>query len=419
MQPLARCLILVVGLCGLTSCATGAPATASPTAGASETLASAVRSDRLEMPADSTTVRVRIAHSRKAVRIGGTGPWQYCPAFGGACKTSTKSLSALPASKGVFIGGRTIKGGVWVRPKEPGHFLSVNGKAYRGWLRLLTGGKGTLDVVEYVDLEEYLYGVLPKEVGAGWPAEALKAQAVISRTFALSQRSDEKGVRFDLVNDVRSQVYGGLSAEAEPTSRAVDDTRGQILIDKAGQPVEAFFHSSCGGSTEKPGAVWARGGEGTTSDVYAALEEDYCSADPYRDWTLSLSESSLRARLRKAGIRLGTIRQVEVRRTSVSGRAEVIRVVSSKGTRDIQGNRFRLALGPEALRSTRLDKVEKTRSGFRFTGHGWGHGVGLCQWGARGRAEGGQTYEQILKAYYPGARLVSDQPDGAESPPSN
>lgn len=356
-----------------------------------------------DLAPSSDTVRVRIAHSRHAVRIGCTGEWAYRSAPGGRIRTTKRALSAKPARRGVFIGNHTVPGTVWVQPVAKEDFISVNGRSYRGVLILQTVSGGNLDVVEQLNLEEYLYGVLPKEVGINWPMEALKAQAVISRTFALANKSSDPNQRFDLVNDVRSQVYGGRSVESVGTNRAVLETLGEVLVDSTSKPIQAYFHSSCGGMTEKPRYVWTASQD---PDVFAQVEDPYCQEDPYRNWEYPISFGALRTRLRKAHLRVGSsLKGVEVAATSPSGRASAFRVLWKGGHLDIPGNRFRLALGPEALRSTLIADIKTTKHGVVFTGHGWGHGIGLCQYGARGRAAAGQSYESILKTYYPGATL--------------
>jgi stage II sporulation protein D len=314
-----------------------------------------------------------------------------------------KAVRVRRAANGVSVDGRTVRGGLWVRPRDAAtDYVSINGRSYRGVLRLVPIKKGYVDVVEYVDLDDYLQGVLPREVGSNWPMEALKAQAVISRTFALANKTENAGQLYDMSNDVRFQVYGGRSDESLGPTKAVRDTHGEILIDATGKPIQAFFHSSCGGMTEKPGAVWSASYPDT---LFTNAEDTFCQEDPYRTWHLSLPISLIRSRLAKNKIYVGALKEIQISKKSSSGRAETLRFIWRGGQKDILGNRFRLAVGPEALRSTLLTEIVRSGKRFDFTGHGWGHGVGLCQWGARGRAAAGETYDQILKVYYPGATL--------------
>lgn len=351
---------------------------------------------------DSTTLRVRVLHTRTAVRLGATGAWEYCPVQGGPCRTTTRAIRLRRSGRGIFVNNHTFRGGLWARPMSDTDYLSVNGRSYRGKLRVVAAGRGMIDVIEYVDLESYLYGVLPREVGADWPLEALKAQAVISRTFALANKAENAAQPYDMSNDVRFQVYGGRSDEAPAPTRAVNETQGDVLTDAAGKPIQAFFHSSCGGITEKPGNVW---NANYPDDLFGVTVDTFCADEPYRTWHLSLPASTIKLRLARAGVRVGTLKDIRIGKRSPSGRAQTLILVWRGGKKEISGNKFRLAVGPEALRSTLLNEISRSGRRFDFTGHGWGHGVGLCQWGARGRAAAGQTYDQILKAYYPGAML--------------
>jgi stage II sporulation protein D len=257
--------------------------------------------------------------------------------------------------------------------------------------------------VEYVDINEYVYGVLPREVDPSWPIEALKAQAIVSRTYALSNRLAATQERFDLSSSVLDQVYGGMEVESPLSNQAVDDTRGQVLEDSSGKPVQAFFHSSCGGQTELPSRVWK---SSNADEVFGSVPDNFCNADPHYKWQWTASYSVIRKRLRHVGLRVREIKKIVAVQKSESGRTEVFGVVTSQGTTNVWGNQFRLAMGPEALRSTMIINMKAGKSSVSFEGHGWGHGVGLCQWGARGRALAGQSCGQILQTYYPKAKLT-------------
>jgi stage II sporulation protein D len=266
-------------------------------------------------------------------------------------------------------------------------------------------GSGRYDVVEYLSVEEYLYGVLPREVETTWPLDALKAQAVVSRTYVLYNKMKGANERYDVLDSVLDQVYGGQNVEAPSTTQAVNETHDEILLDSAGKPVQAFFHSSCGGHTELPEHVWK---SSYPSDVFGVVSDgSYCSDDPHYKWQLSVPYTTLRARLKRAGFQIRDIKSISILQKSASGRAETFILETSKTQIEVAGNRFRLALGPEALRSTLLVNMKAGKKSVFFEGRGWGHGVGLCQWGARGRALAGQTYKQILQTYYPKAKLAT------------
>jgi len=357
----------------------------------------------MAMTAPSGSIRVRILYSKLPSRLDASGPFLYQLKKGGEIYTSRTSLRVRAMRRNLVFDQRTFKGDMVVVPVSSTDTLKLNGRRYRGNLVFHAIGNGRYDVVEFIGLENYLYGVLPREVGTDWPLESLKAQAVVSRTYVMANRATDPAQRFDVFNEVKSQMYGGLEDEAAPANQAVDLTRGEILQDSRGNPVQAFFHSSCGGYTETPENVWYKP---EPSDVFESIKDDFCGQDPYAHWQVELKKSTIVSRLRKAGYKkIGDIKTIAAGKKSSSGRAVTFLVTSSKGKTEIQGNRFRLAMGPEVIRSTLLTSITASEKTVRFEGQGWGLGVGLCQWGARGRALAGQKYDAILKAYYPRAVL--------------
>lgn len=351
----------------------------------------------LSMPA---IVRIRILHTRHSFTLGCTGPYTLPD---GKIQPAKKVLTISPKGRQIVMNSKKYRSAFQITPAQTTDVLVLNHRRYRGTLSIEPAGSSRVDVIEWVPLEDYLYGVLPREVGGDWPAEALKAQAVVSRTYVLANMAAEPAQRFDLTNDVYSQVYGGMEAEAPAANQAVDATRGEVLVTKEGKPVEAFFHSSCGGKTEVPQYVWKGR---AASDDFASVSDTYCKADPFYHWSVGLSAATLRSRLREFGVRVGEIRKIKILKRSPSGRVWFFEIDSSRGIRIISGQNFRMAIGPDVLRSTLVSDVGHDRHGFYFEGRGWGHGVGLCQWGARGRAQAGQNYKDILKAYYPTETLV-------------
>jgi stage II sporulation protein D len=175
-------------------------------------------------------------------------------------------------------------------------------------------------------------------------------------------------------------------------------------VGPSGKPVLTYFHSSCGGRTELPQHIWKTV---PSEDVYGNVQDaSYCQEDPHYLWKLELSYATIRRRLRRAGIKLRDLKKISIVQKSLSGRAEIIGLQTSKGMVEISGNRFRLAMGADALRSTLFVNVKQSKRSVLFEGHGWGHGAGLCQWGAHGRAMAGQNYNTILKTYFPKAALA-------------
>lgn len=356
----------------------------------------------LALPDSPETIRVRVLYTKAPTHLDSTGPWEYQARRGGMLYAGPAALRVSATRSAMNFGHKSFEGEVVVLPTHSTDTLKLNGRRYRGILVFHPLSGGRYDVVEYVGLQEYLYGVLPREVGTDWPLEALKAQAVVSRTYALSNKAEEAKGRFDLSDGVFDQVYGGMNVEAPTSNRAVDETRGEALLDPHGKPIQAFFHSSCGGRTELPKNVWK---SSVSDDLFGCVADPYCQEDPHYQWKVQISYDTIRKRLRKAGIRVSTIQKVSVMQKSISGRAVTFGVQTGKGIVPVSGNRFRMAMGADSFRSTLLTNMKASKTSVLFEGHGWGHGVGLCQWGARGRAIAGQTYATILKAYYPGGSL--------------
>lgn len=298
-------------------------------------------------------------------------------------------LVAEPKSGQISLG--EWKGGqLWVEPTGNGHVWIGDGW-YRGRV-LLVPDDGGVTAVNYVDLEQYLYSVLGSEMDGGWPIEALKAQAVAARTYALYKRERSNGV-YDLGNDQMWQVYKGLATESGGTQAAVNSTAGQVLTYN-GKVILAAFHSSSGGHTENVEDVW------DNPLPYLRGVPDYDKGSPVFEWTRSFSVAELSERI--SGV--GKVVSMTPERTTPFGSILTMKVEGENGTRTLTGEEIAAALG---LRSTRF-RVNRQPNSSNFTviGRGFGHGVGLSQWGAYNLARAGYTYYQILMHYYRNTSLA-------------
>lgn len=271
-------------------------------------------------------------------------------------------------------------------------------RAYRGVVELMRNESG-LTVVNEVELEAYLYGVLRLEINPAWPPEAVKAQAVAARTLAVASLGRLAREGYDVRDTTDFQVYGGATFEDPRATAAVDATRGLILVYE-GQPILAVYHADSGGRTESSEHVWGR-----AYPYLRGVPDPYASGSPYERWSLALPLVQLEESLRKAGFPGGGVRTVEVAETSESGRALRVRFAGASGAWELSGHRLRMLLGPDRLRST-LFSVRVEGNTAVFEGKGWGHGVGLSQWGARGMALRGMDFARILQYYYTGAQIA-------------
>ncbi len=270
--------------------------------------------------------------------------------------------------------------------------IDINGKRYRGYVKLYAEG-GRLHAVNVVDLEDYLASVLGSEMGANWPNEALKAQAVVSRSYALARMKTATHKPYDVDATVLSQVYNGLKGEAASTVSAVKATRGEILT-HSGKVAETFFHSACGGQTEDGGALWG----GNVSHL-SSVADPYCEDAPAYFWKHAIGPAELGRR-----VGLTKVSAVKVTRRGPGGRALQLVFEGGGQERKLNGDQVRRAVGYAKLKST-FFQVSVEDGAFVFKGSGAGHGVGMCQWGARGQAEEGRNYRQILAFYFPVMRL--------------
>ena len=277
-----------------------------------------------------------------------------------------------------------------LEPSNDG-YVWIGDRWYRGTVRLIIHDRGIL-AINYVDLEEYLYSVVGAEAVATWPQEVLKAQAVAARSYAVYKASNATERLYDLDNSTNTQVYKGLNSEHDNTYQAVNATQGQILTYQ-GQVILAVFHSSSGGHTENVEDVW------TSPLPYLRGVVDYDHHSPVYQWSVSFSNQQLGQLIPDVGV----VQALIPEKTTPQGRVVAMKVVGDRATQIIKGSDLRKMLN---LRST-LFVVSSTNNGhFHFSGRGFGHGVGLSQWGAYQLAKQGVPYLEILFHYYPSTTLL-------------
>jgi stage II sporulation protein D len=259
--------------------------------------------------------------------------------------------------------------------------------------------KGLLVVNEML-IENYLVGLINCEISSQWPMEAVKAQAVVARTFALFQKQSRKKLLYHLESTVYDQVYNGSDIEDSRAARAVEETRGEV-VSFGGNIIQAFFHSSCGGHTEASENVWS-----VRLPYLRGVECTYCMKSPSVLWEQALSPKKIESLLTAAGYSVACPMRIQVKSRYPSGRIEYLEIFSAAGAVTIPAVTLRKIIGYSVIRSTDFE-VTLSDGHFVFVGTGYGHGVGLCQWGAKQRAEEGFNYREILSYYYPGTRILN------------
>lgn len=275
--------------------------------------------------------------------------------------------------------------------------LTWNNNSYTGTFYVLPSSGGQLMLVEYVSLEEYLHGVLPYEMSPSWPVEALKAQAVAARTYTLKSLENVKNKSFDLYSDVRSQVYRGNGKKYDAVTRAVDETKGQVLTYQ-GKLFFTYYHANCGGATDDVSS-W----HFSTKSI-KPLSGASCKFDSHsksHNWNMTVPLSKVEKYAQSVGLK-GTLKSIRIVRKTNTGRATNLTLTTSKGSKTVPCGAFRLATG---IRSCKITRIITSTKGVQFTGKGYGHGIGMCQDGANGMAKRNHNYKQILKHYYPGSVL--------------
>jgi len=276
--------------------------------------------------------------------------------------------------------------------------IIINGRRFKGGMKLVKNENLQLSAINYIEIEDYIKGILYNEASHYWPMEALKAQAVISRSFALFKMEESVLRDYDLTNDIYSQVYGGRASERMRTNLAVDQTRGLALIYN-GKLFPTYFHATCGGHTEDAARLWQ-----TDIPPLKGVTCSFCQDSPHYNWHLVISLKEIADKLAGAGYSIGDLKDIKIAGRNDSGRVIDLILVSDDKDMHISAKDFRNVFGPNVIRSANFN-LGVIKQDVVFEGIGWGHGVGLCQWGAYFMAKQGYNFEQILKYYYPGTNV--------------
>ncbi len=351
----------------------------------------------LVAPAQASVIlRVAIERGVNQVKVGSSTT--------GIVKDSTgRTLGQLPAMSAYYA--QAVPGGValdkwqsglfWIEPTGKG-FVYIGDRWYRGRTLVVPTDKG-LTAVNWVDYQEYLYSVLGGEMDASWPQEALKAQAIAARTYALYEREKQRNNPvYDLGNTPdRWQIYKGVISESPATYKAVDATAGQVLTYK-NRIILSVFHACSGGHTENVEDVW-----GNTLPYLRAVQ-DYDQNIKQCNWIKTFSPSEISAKFPEVGNVKDMIPETFSRFRSV----KVLKIVGNKGAKMLRGEEVRTAL---KLKSTRFTVAKGADGSFVLQGLGFGHGLGMSQWGAYNLARQGVNHLQILGHYYQGVALTPIQ----------
>ncbi|MEB3309366.1 MAG: SpoIID/LytB domain-containing protein [Snowella sp.] len=341
-------------------------------------------------PVQALELRVAIKKGVSEVKVGSSTPALVKDGAGKVLGTLAELVpqEARASGRGVTV-GQWQSNQLIIEPNGDG-VVWIGDRWYRGRTRLMRQGNG-VTAINNVNLEEYLYSVVGAEAIPTWPQEALKAQAVAARSFAIYKSTAESNRFYDLDTTTATQVYKGLESEYVSTIDAVKATDGQVMTYN-GKVILAAFHAASGGHTENVENVWS------SPLPYLRGVVDYDQTSPVFQWSRQFRVSELSQLI--GGI--GSIRSMVPERTTPLGRIVTMRVVGSGGSKQLSGTQIRSAL---KLRST-LFTVSNSGGTFSINGRGSGHGIGLSQWGAYGLSVKNVTYDRILAHYYQNATLT-------------
>ncbi len=344
----------------------------------------------LSAPAGAAGVEVRLAVGkvRPAVEVQADGLRVLDGDVLDRLVSGVHRLRLRAGGAGVRVPGTKLRPrSVVLRAAGP---IRVGERELIGQVEVINQAAG-LQVINRLPLERYLRGVLAAEMGPSWPLEALKAQAVAARTFFLHRRLAREDAAYDLSSSTLDQVYKGIARESATTRKAVEATRGEVLV-WGNQPAETLFHACCGGRTRAAAEVF-----GTRVPYLKAVDDPDCAACPKHRWRRTIAADRLARLVSGRGLRGG------VKSVRTVGK-EVVFEGSRGGRVALTRQRLRHLVGATEIPSAAFT-AELKGGRLILSGRGSGHGVGMCQWGARGMAERGLDHRKILQRYYPGARL--------------
>ncbi|MCM8796893.1 MAG: SpoIID/LytB domain-containing protein [Candidatus Omnitrophica bacterium] len=310
------------------------------------------------------------------------------------------NTTVICSENNILLAGRRQRSRKLVISAKDDNSILIDGRTFKGAIIIIREKSDTFTVVNAIELEDYVKGILYQESSHYWPMEALKVQAIVSRTYALYMTQVNKDRDYDLTNTVYSQLYGGSSSERYRTNIAVEKTRGVVLTYR-GKVFPAYFHASCGGYTEDASVLW-----NINIRPLKGVVCGFCRESPHYKWHYVLSLFQIRQKLKSKGYSISQINDIVLVDRDVSGRVKELKLVFTKNNfLKISAKDFREIIDPNGIRSTNFT-LQIVGEDAVFEGFGWGHGVGLCQWGAYFMAKQGLDAEKILAYYYPGSDVI-------------
>jgi stage II sporulation protein D len=345
-------------------------------------------------------IRVLIIDDAAAVAIEGIGYSLEVASPGTRAATRRERRVTIRAGeKGLVLDGKDAGEDLLIQNKSREY--KIADRTFGGVISVHFKSSGHMMAVDSIPIEKYLVGLVGSEISPGWPKDAIKAQIVAARTYALSKIDSAKKAdpnrAYDITSTITSQVYHGSHVEDGRAYDAVRETSGEVLY-RDGAVFPSYYHSCCGGRTEYAHNVW------DSEKGPPIVEEKYCERSPKFTWDYSIRTSEFASKMTENGVPISGITGVATTAFQDSPRVQMLIVEDKNGMQMIESRDLRRILGYTNVKSTWFEATFANGT-IKFTGRGYGHGVGMCQWGAKGMAEDGVGYKDILKFYYSDATL--------------
>jgi len=364
-----------------------------------------LRESSFPCPANIQKIRVLVVKPRNEIKISCVAPYEIHDSRGARVSAGEKLpvVSVRGQDPNILFGDRPVPGDL-ITVQSAGAGVRVgDSRVYGDTIAIKRVAGNRVEVINYLPVDDYLKGVVPVEANPLWGLEALKAQAVASRTFAVYKMTEQAKEPYDVTSGVYSQVYAGKKIENPRTNQAVEDTAGEVLTFKK-RIFPGYFHSTCGGRTTDASQVWRI----KPLEPLRGVECKFCAKSPHYRWESVFTPEEIKTKMaEKGGIPVQEVKGIRCGKIDLSGRAHEIIIRSTWMEKTVDADAFRVWMGPDKFKSNLITKISTTPEGkFKIRGRGWGHGAGMCQYGMKYLGELGYGYREILSYYYPGAEIV-------------
>jgi len=348
---------------------------------------------------------VLVIKPRSEIKISCVAPYEIHDSQGARISAGEKLpvVTVRGQDRNILLGNKSVPGDL-ITVQSAGSGVHVgDSRVYGDTIAIKRVPGNQVEVINYLPVDDYVKGVVPFEANPLWELEALKAQVVASRTFAVYKMLEQAREPYDVTSGVYSQVYVGKKIENPKTNQAVEDTAGEVLTFKK-RIFPGYFHSTCGGRTTDASQVWRV----KPLEPLRGVECKFCAKSPHYRWESVFTPEEIKTKMaEKGGIPVQEVKNIRYGKVDLSGRAHEMIISSTWMEKTVDADAFRVWMGPEKFKSNLMTKISKTPEGkFKIKGRGWGHGVGMCQYGMKYLGELGYGYREILSYYYPGAEIV-------------